>query len=82
MKELFTTFQKIENILVNCQLLIFNCESSSWANISTGVPQGSILGLCIFLFYIKVLISSLQRNRKLWLLISYTANTLKSNSKR
>ena len=46
--------------------VILNGQSSSWTNINAGVPQGSILGLLLFLIYINDLSDNLQCNPKLF----------------
>ena len=48
------------------QRVIPNGQSSSWANINAGVPQGSILGPLLFLLYINDLSDNLQCHPKLF----------------
>ena len=48
------------------QRVVLNGQSSEWANVSAGVPQGSILGPLFFLIYINDLSEGLQTNVKLF----------------
>ena len=48
------------------QRTVLNGKSSSWGNISAGIPQGSILGPLMFLVYINDLTENLKCSVKLF----------------
>ena len=62
-----TPLKLIENFLKNrYQRVVLNGQSSSWAEVSAGVPQGSVLGPLFFLMYINDLSCGLSSTTKLF----------------
>ena len=57
----------LKNYLSNrSQRVVLNGQTSDWAEIKAGVPQGSVLGPLLFLIYINDLPENLQSNPKLF----------------
>ena len=58
---LFNNFLKSKK-----QRVVSNGQSSSWRDVNTAVPQGSIRGLLLFLVYFNDLSNGLKSNPKLF----------------
>ena len=60
-------FDLLKNYLHNRkQRVVLNGQTSDWAEVKAGVPQGSVLGPLLFLVYINDLPDGLKTNAKLF----------------
>jgi hypothetical protein len=70
----------IESFLMNrTQRVVVDGESSDWADVKSGVPQGTVLGPVLFLAYINDLPSSVQAHTRLFADDCVMYRSVKSN---
>ena len=62
--DIFGNRLKLLRNFLSCQRVVLNGQHLSWDNVTTGLPQGSILGSLLSLIYINDLSNDLSSNCK------------------